>query len=513
MGSQERKYLLLEGPSYHTPRRPKTSSLDRFAEGIDPLGIRVVSTLIKQAAQEAEIPVEVSLEKMIPGKVNQLEVLIAAADAVFCSSRFFDACLAQEVIGLASKKGVPVVAGGYGPTFNPEFFEGATQVRGEFEPVASQVIEDLFRGHLAPEYDSGEKPAWDYQQDYVWPDQSLSSNQLFTRLTGRRRKTQTWMAGCNNFCTYCSAVRMQRGGGEKGVRYRRDEDIIAEIETMDLKRGDILFLTDNNTALIPREVLVPVLTYLKDKGIYMMTEAALAPLLADYEKHGSDKSLLKLMSTKDGQGGCLGLAYGADDLVRERVAGSTDKDLPALLKGVPVLREMGIPLHLMTIVGLDNHTFPETFFQTASVFEEVGASANLVFIATPYKTARDGEPKGWGDKVYEQGRVDFGKKTTNFTHSEVVFRPQGMTEDQLQQGFYWLWRQRYSPTRIMETFHRNFDARLATTNPFLTSLLTGLAWGAFRHLGLREISAGGFIDSQTQRFLDQEYKRWKRANA
>jgi hypothetical protein len=512
MGSQERKYLLLQGPSYHTPRRPVTCSLDRFAEEIDPLGIRVVSTLIKQAAQEAKIPVEVSLKEMIPGKVNQLESLIAAADAVFCSSRFFDACLAQEVVGLASRKGVPVVAGGYGPTFNPEFFEGATLVKGEFEPVAGQVMEDLFRGRLAPEYDSRQKPPWDYQQDYVWPDQSLDSNQLFTKLTGRRRKTQNWMAGCNNFCTYCTAVRMQRGGGEKGVRYRLADDIIAEIETLGLNRGDILFLTDNNTGLIPREVLVPVLTFLKNEGIYIMTEAALAPLLADYEEHGPDRSLLKLMSTKDGQGGCLGFAYGADDLVREKVAGSKDKDLPALLKGAPLLRELGIPLHLMTIVGLDNHLYPETFFQVASIFETVGAPANLFFIATPYKTAREGEPKGWGDKVYEQGRVNTQKRTTDFTHSEVVFRPKQMTEAQLQQGFYWLWRQRYSPGRIMETFRRNFDARIVATNPFLASLHTGLAWGAFRHLGLREISARGYLDSQTQRFLDEEYKRWKKRN-
>ena len=477
------------------------------------MGIRVVSALIKQAAQEADIPVKVSLETMIPGKVNKLEDLIEAADAVFCSSRFFDASLAQEVIALASRKDVPVVAGGYGPTFNREFFKGATIVRGEFEPVASQLIEDLFRGRLVPEYDSREKPTWDYCHSYVWPDRALPSNQLFTKLTGRRRKSQTWMAGCNNFCTYCSAVRMQRGGGEKGVRHRRAGDIIAEIETMGLKRGDILFLTDNNTALIPREVLVPVLSFLKNRGIYMMTEAALAPLLIDYEEHGPDKSLLKLMSTKDGQGGCIGLAYGADDLVRTKVAGSTDKDLPALLKGAPILRELRIPLNLMTIVGLDNHTYPETFFQVAAVFEAVGAPTDLFFIATPYKTAREREPKGWGDIVYEQGRVNTQKKTTDFNHHEVVFRPQGMTEIQLQQGFYWLWRQRYSPARIMETFRRNFDARVAATNPFLTSLLTGLAWGAFKYLGLRELSAGGYIDKQTQRFLDEEYRLWKKRNA
>lgn len=189
-------------------------------------------------------------------------------------ARHFDISMAQSVTSVAKRLGKKVIVGGYGPTFSPEMFsEADVRVRGEFEPIARELIDDLLSNRLKEEYDSREQDPFDLN-GYVHPDRSI-----FPELSGvfaqLRRHPQEWQRGCTNYCSFCSPTRMQRGGGNE-VRSRNVEDIINEIEQMGIGNGDHIFSTDLNTSAIPRETLFSLFTYLKNKGIRWYTEGTVA---------------------------------------------------------------------------------------------------------------------------------------------------------------------------------------------------------------------------------------------
>lgn len=498
MDRKEQKVLLLQGAGYFDERRPLTANISALAGNVDPLGIRIVSEFLKNAG------VERILMEMVPGKIDRLEKYIAAVNGVFVSARFFDTDMAKQVIQIGNRHKVPVVSGGYGPTFNSSAFENAIKVLGEAEWILPQLIDDFLGGHLQAEYDGTKLPPFDITNNYIRPDRSLStSNPLFTTLFGKNRVSQEWQRACWNYCTYCSVTRLQKGGtGEgRGVRVRNVSDIIAELESLNLKSGDFLFLADNNTAFIPRNQLLELFHWIKEHEIRFVTEATVLPLLEDLETYGEENSLFKAMSPADGRGGCFGLAYGADEVGVEKVPGSQDKERNLISKAAEVFRKFRIPLNLMFIVGLDNHTYPEIFFQVAYLAEEASAPVNFFHIATPYRGTI------FGDEVYREGRV-FEERSTRFNHRTITFQPKRMSVAELQQGYYWLLRHFHNPEAIANTARRNFNLETLKKDSALASFLSGLPWGLGRYLSITELEAKGHINRNYQRHLDGEYRNY-----
>src|SRR5215472_13593610 len=82
-------------------------------------------------------------------------------DLVAMTVETYTARRAYQIAGAYRRRGVPVVMGGYHPTFLPEEalqFADAVVV-GDAEGVWSQVIEDARRGQLQPLYRQDEFPA------------------------------------------------------------------------------------------------------------------------------------------------------------------------------------------------------------------------------------------------------------------------------------------------------------------------------------------------------------------
>ncbi|MCX6816857.1 MAG: hypothetical protein NTZ93_03260 [Candidatus Beckwithbacteria bacterium] len=491
--SVERRALLLAGPQHYDEKRPAVGKIRKYLEHLDPLGIAIVSSYLKAAGFKT------TYAQMSPKGSSALEGLIENVGNVFISARHFDTSMAKEATRIAKLKGKRVIVGGYSPTFSPESFaEADVRVKGEFEPVAEEFMTDLLSGRLKDEYDSRKMEPFD-MKDYVYPDRSI-----FSKLPGvlekLRRHPQEWQRGCTNYCSFCSPTRMQRGGDDE-VRYRSAEDIIKEIKQMGLGKGDHLFSTDLNTSAIPREVLYELFTYLNKTGIHWYTEGTVAPLLEDLENFGPDKSLLRLMSAKYGGGGCFSFLYGADDIVTPRVAGSKDKEVTLLAKAEVVFKEMGIPLNLSVVVGLDNHSFPDTFYRHAYILKSLKVPYTFLHLATPYPSTP------WGIQMERQGRIK-DRDTLHYNHRISVFEPKNMTSDQLQQGYYWLMRTLYTPKEITNTFRNNFDSKMAATNLMLAIIKSGLPWGVETYLSTIELEARGYMDNKIQRDLDAGYKNW-----
>lgn len=294
---------------------------------------------------------------------------------------------------------------------------------------------------------------------------------------------------------------MQSSGDKEypRVRFRNPKDIIAEIESIGLEEGGHLFLTDLNTMTIPRNVLVEMFTYLKQKGIKWYTEGTVSGLLSDH-RNGDDE-LLRLMSPLDGKGGCASFLYGADDLVNSRVKGSLDKDRELVSEAVEVFREYGIPFNLSVVVGLDNHEFPDSVFLIRKTLEEVRAAYTFLHVATPYT----GTP--WGDLVKKQGRV-IDEDTIHYNHRRVVHTPAKMTSGQLQQGYYWLLSRLNSPKNVARTAGVNTNTQLFKADSLLGVIGSGLPWGIESFLTASELYCRGNFDKIVFKELDAGYEKW-----
>ena len=499
--SIENKALLLSGPQHYDERRPITGHMREFAENLNPLGIAIVASVVKQYG------LEVVWKSIDPKGKPDLQGILENVRTVFISSRHFDSSIVVPHIEQAKIMGKTVVVGGYGPTFNPDAFSKADAiVKGEFEPVADELMDDLLNGKLQTVYDSTTREPHDIQNNYIRPDRSI-----FPEWKGISKKLQRhpqeWQRGCTNYCSFCSPTRLQRPvsvDGNNHVRVRDTSDIVAEIESMSLERGNHLFLTDLNTSAIPIEQQRELFLYLSKKGLCWYTEGTVAPLLKDQAENGSDASLLKTMSAINNRGGCYSFLYGADDLVRERVAGSLDKNIGNMKEAVRVFREFGIPLNLSVVVGLDNHTYPDSFFTIAQVLEEVNPPYTFVHLATPYK----GTP--WGDQVIKQGRI-IDTDSTHYNHRKSVHSPLHMTPEELQQGYYWLLRKLNSPQAITNSARVNYDPKLLRDSPFLGVLQTGVLWRAETYMTTLELQARGYLDAKIQRELDNGYDEWERS--
>lgn len=490
--SPEKRALLLVGPQHYNETKPISGRIRRTYEHLDPLGIAIVSAFLKKYG------IKTRLEVMEPGRIDRcFQDSSSPPDFLFVSARHFDASLVQEAMGKAKAAfgdQTKIVVGGYSPTFNPERFpETDVIVQGEFEPVAEAVIDGLLTGTFEYIYDSRATPL--DMNHYTYPDRTIFPK-FPPGLERLRRHTQEWMRGCLNRCSFCSPSRMQGS-----LRSREPQDIIAEIEKMGLQKGDHLFSVDLNTMAIPQETLYELFAYLKNKGIRWYTEGTVRPLLENLKEQGSEKSLLKLMSPKPGPGGCHSFLYGADDLTLAKVKGSKDKELTDLARAIAVFKEMGIPLNLSLIVGLDNHKFPATFYQYAQTVQELLPPYVFFQIATPYTGT------SWGNQVAQEGRI-FDSESLHYTHSQPVMIPEQMTAEQLQQGYYWLLRTCYNPEQLKEIAKANIDPTSLKTNPLLSIFSSGLPWGTVTLLALAELSARGHINKEMQRELDNGYKTW-----
>lgn len=487
----ERNVLLLAGPQHYDETRPKTSFMRRGLENIQPLGPAIISSYLKERG------FDVHYATLKPGQVSKIEPLLENVGYVFISSRHLDIHMAQQAGDVASVRGKKTIVGGYGPTFEPEKFDHVTSiVRGEFEPVSEKFLDDIQSGKLQPEYDSGKETPFD-MKNYRWPDRSI-----FPKFPGIFEKLQRhpieWQRGCSNYCSFCSPARLQDGG----VRYRDTKDIIQEMEAMRLKEGDSLFAVDLNTSSMPEENLYELFSSLKEKGIRWYTEGTVEPLLNNLERVGPEKTLLNLMSAKDGVGGCYSFLYGADDLASEKVKGSYDKEMKILGEASDVFRKYGIPLNLSLVIGLDNHTFPDTFFKYAEITKELKNPYTFFHIATPYP----GTP--WGNQVDKEDRV-FDTNPLHYNHRRVVFTPKNMSAEELQQGYYWLLRTINNPREISETANVNIDPGLIIKNPTLGVIQSGLPWGIETYLTVLELSTRDHVDPKIQKDLDQDFKNWK----
>ena len=233
-------------------------------------------------------------------------------DLVAMTVETYTARRAYQIAEAYRRRGVPVVLGGYHPTFLPEEalqFADAVVV-GDAEGIWPRVVEDARRGRLQPIYRQDGFPAL----GGTMPDRSIFKGKRYAPLT-----LVQYGRGCKYNCSFCS-IHAFYG---TNLRQRPIGEVVAEIKRSGART---IFLVDDNIFVdVPRA-----------RALF----EALIPLRIAWSCQVSidvahDPALVRLMA----RSGCINALVGFESLNRANLtptAGRTSANRAAVVRAVRV---------------------------------------------------------------------------------------------------------------------------------------------------------------------------------
>jgi len=328
-------------------------------------------------------------------------------DLVALTVETYTARRAYQIAAEYRKRGVPVVMGGYHPTFLPEealCFADAV-VQGDAEGLWGQVVEDARTGNLEPRYrlDSFSPLAG------LTPDRSIFAGKRY----GPIRMVQ-YGRGCRYNCEFCS-IRAFYGSD---LRQRPVSEVVAEIEKLDSK---FLFLVDDNIF-----VDIP-----KSKELFR----ALIPLKVRWCSQVSidivqDPELVELL----GQSGCMSATVGFESLNPEnlkQMKKAWNTRYGDYATAINILQNAGVMIYGTFVFGYDHDTV-ESFDQAVEFAIDHRFTLANFNPLTPTPRAR------LMDRLIEEGRLihDRWWLDPDYRYGHATFHPKGMTARDLTEGCY-----------------------------------------------------------------------------
>ncbi len=318
--------------------------------------------------------------------------------------------------------GVPVVAGGIHittawDTVPPDAFDALCI--GAAEGTWPDILRDAAAGQLRPVYRCA-RPLTG--TDIVSPAYDLLTEgaYLYCNIVHTSR-------GCPFRCDFCYNSAPERQYVKRPVA-----DVLRDIRAVGARH--IMFIDDNFAGDIPW-------TYELVRALKPLNIKWNAAVSVDIARHGS---LLDEMRAS----GCESLFLGFESISGENIAGvhKVQNDTAQYDAVVEALHSRGIMINASFVFGLDGDT-PETFRRTLEWIVTRRIETVTSHILTPYP----------GTALYArmaaQGRI-VTEDLSRYNTAHVVFRPAGMTEEELYAGYLWLYRQVYSFRNILRRLPR-----------------------------------------------------------
>jgi len=376
-------------------------------------------------------------------------------DLAALSVETYTARRAYAVADAYRARGVPVVMGGYHPTFLPDeaLQHADAVVVGDAEGAWENLLTDFAAGRIKARYVGGNKLALtDYRLERsIYRDKRYAPVELVQY--GR---------GCRFACDFCS-IHAFYG---TALRVRPVEGVVAEIES--LPKSRLLFFVDDNL-------------FGRKSDLHALLDA-LEPLDRRWSCQISidvarDEQLLDRMA----RAGCRFVLIGFESLnpaSLRQMGKRWNKVSGSYLSVVNALHRRGIGIYGTFVFGYDADT-PETFDRTLDFALEARLEiANFnPLTPTPGSALYDRllsegrllSPRWWLDPEYRYGRA--------------IFTPRGMRADELTDGVY-------------ETRKRFYSWRSIGTRVFGT----GVPFSPF-HLGM---TAAANVISRREIFKKQD---------
>src|SRR6476646_6492866 len=317
-------------------------------------------------------------------------------------------------------KGIPVVMGGVHPSFMPQeaLSHCDAVVIGEVELVIDKLLDDLEQGEMRGTYKSAT----------LHPMKGLSMPR-YDLLKKHRYVNKTFVQtsrGCHQGCTFCAEPLMN---GLR-FRYRPVDEVIHEMENCGSRTISINDADFFGTPERPKEVM----RALKGRGIQW--QAGVTSKLAQ------DDRMLELAA----ESGCTMLSIGFESISRATLK-SVHKHVnrpETFVSLVEKVHSYGIMVFGLFMFGFDG--------DDGSVFEEtarfnIGANydACAYSVLTPYPGTLTWYEMKKADRIVS---FDWSK----YDQGNVVYRPAGMSADELRLGQISAYETFYSPSSILRRF-------------------------------------------------------------
>ena len=395
---------------------------DRSSDAMEPLCFAILKSLT---------PDDVDVE-LFDERLESLSFDIDT-DLVAMTVETYTARRAYQVADRFRQRGIPVVMGGYHPTFLPEeaLEHADAVVKGDAEGIWETVVEDARRHALQPIYENAEFP----RLDGPLPDRSIFEGKKYAPVG-----LVQFGRGCRFNCTFCS-IRAFYGNN---LRQRPVEDVVEDIRRSGKRHvflvDDNLFV-DRNKARALFEALVPL-------GISWSCQVSI-----DIAR---DAALVKLMR----KSGCISALIGFESLNPDSLRQLNkhwNTKWQSYDDAIAVFRRAGIMLYGTFIFGCDT--------DTADAFGDVVAFAlRNKFVLANFNplTPTPGAPLY--DQLMAEGRLlhDRWWLDPEFGYGDATFEPLGMSADELTAGCFAARREFNTPGSILG---RMFDLRANCRSP------------------------------------------------
>ena len=294
---------------------------DRSSDAMEPLCFAILKSLTP-----ADVDVKFFDERLEAIPFDQPADLVALTVETYTARR------AYQIAARFRHRGVPVVMGGYHPTFLPEetLEHADAVVKGDAEGIWGQLLRDAQNGSLQAVYES---PAF-LPLDGLMPDRSIFEGKKYAPMG-----LVQYSRGCKFNCSFCS-IRAFYG---RSLRQRPVEDVVEDIRRSGRRH---IFLVDDN-------LFVDV-----DKARELFE--ALVPLKIFWSCQISidiarDTELVELMA----RSGCISALIGFESLdpasLKEIKKGWNVK-WQSYDDAIDVFKNAGIMIYGTFVFGCDNDT-------------------------------------------------------------------------------------------------------------------------------------------------------------
>ncbi|HBN08446.1 MAG TPA: B12-binding domain-containing radical SAM protein [Cyanobacteria bacterium UBA8530] len=385
--------------------RPNMSA-GRSSDAMEPLAFAILAGLTPS-----------EIERKFLDERLEIIPLDEKADLLALSVETFTARRAYQIADAYRERGIPVVMGGFHPTFLPEeaLEHADAVVIGDAEEVWPRLLEDLRLGELKKTYRS-EKAS---PLDGIIFDRSIFQGKKYVPISPVQ-----FGRGCKFACDFCS-INAFYGST---LRQRPVKEVIEEIRS--LKTRNIFFVDDNLFVdeAKTRELLESLIPLKVRWGCQISMDVASNPALLDLMK----------------QSGCMVAQTGFESLNKDNLGAMGKKanlkhfDEGGYLAAIEALRKRGIMIYGTFVLGYDYDT-PESFLPTVAF-----ARKNKFFLAnfnplmTMPGTRLFKRLKEEGRLIHEQWWL-----APDYRYGQAMFQPGGMTPEQLTAGCF-LARRRFN---------------------------------------------------------------------
>ncbi|MBN1695306.1 B12-binding domain-containing radical SAM protein [candidate division WOR-3 bacterium] len=332
---------------------------------------------------------------------------------------------AYEIADKFRKKGVPVIMGGMHASALPEetIKHVDAVVIGEAEGQIKPLLKDFKNGKLKKFYASEKRPDIKH---IPLPRTDLyeKKNKYYKEM----HMIQT-TRGCPFNCDFCTVTHFFG----QTYRTRAVEDIVKEIKTV--SRRTLIFFVDDNIAGNPKyakelfKALIPL-------NIKWFGQASLVI--------AKNRELLRLAA----RSGCISLFMGIESVSQSSLkeVGKSMNKVEDYKESIKIIHDHGIAIIGAFIFGFDSDD-KSVFEETVSFIDRNHIELPSLAILTPLPGTR------LYDRMEEAGRI-ISRDWSKYTVGEVVFQPNLLTVEELQEGYYWSRKQLSSFSSIYKrTFH------------------------------------------------------------